>query len=254
MYQAAEEGQAFVSFLAGLPARYAAPAPAGPEQQIAHYLATVPLWPNQFVYIHDLRTGQFHHKGFDGCLGYALDALTADFFVRNIHPADRSLYFKVSKALLSFVLHHSAHLGPFVTMFQINYRVRRHDGSYITVLRQSTPFLKNANNEVEAYLSFCTDISLLAPPAQIKWSLQGPQSETFPQFFAEAAAPQRPVLSEREQQVLRLLGRGLTSPAISQALFISLNTVNTHRKNLMRKAGTKKTVNLLAFGRDHGYL
>lgn len=34
-------------------------------------------------------------------------------------------------------------------------------------------------------------------------------------------------------------------------MFISLNTLNMHRKNLMRKAGTKKTVNLLGFGHDH---
>lgn len=48
-------------------------------------------------------------------------------------------------------------------MFKNNYRVREHDDSYITVLRQSTPFLKNANNEVGAYLSFCTNTNLLAP-------------------------------------------------------------------------------------------
>lgn len=254
MHRAVEEGQAFVSFLQELRLRYHNLEQAGPEQKFAHYLATVPVWPNQFVYIHDMRSGRFYHKGFGECLGYELDTLTADFFVRNIHPEDRSLYFKVSKALLSFVLHHSPHVGPFATMFQINYRVRRHDGTYIMVLRQSTPLLKNAANEVEAYLSFCTDISLVTPSTRIKWSLQGPKSELFPQFFSEEASPAWATLSERERQVLHLLGQGLSSPAISKQLFISLNTVNTHRKSLMRKAGARKTVNLLAFARDHGYL
>lgn len=249
-----DEGPAFVAFLAGLPQHYASAGPTT-DDLIGYYLQAVPLWPNQFLYIHDMRAGQFHHKGFDRCLGYSLDELTADFFVRNIHPADRSTYFRVSKALLAFVLRYSPELVPFVTTFQINYRVRRRDGTYITVLRQSTPLVKNGCHEVEAYLSFCTDISLIATSTHMKWQLQGPRSDEFPQFLTggEAAASHVP-LSGRELEVLRLLGQGLSSLAISKNLYISLNTVNSHRKSLLKKAGVTKTVSLLAFARDHGYL
>ena len=153
------------------------------------------------------------------------------------------------------MLRHSPELAPFVTIFQINYRVRRRDGTYCTVLRQSTPLFKNERHEIEAYLSFCTDISLIATSSHIKWQLQGPRSEEFPQFLTGGAAAASHVpLSEREQQVVRLLGEGLSSAAISKRLFISLNTVNTHRKSLLKKAGVAKTVSLLAFARDHGYL
>ena len=42
-------------------------------------------------------------------------------------------------------------------------------------------------------------------------------------------------LSERELDVLRLLGTDLDGPAIARELMVSLNTVRTHTKNIYAK-------------------
>jgi LuxR family maltose regulon positive regulatory protein len=44
-------------------------------------------------------------------------------------------------------------------------------------------------------------------------------------------------LSERELDVLRLLGSDLGGPAIARELVVSLNTVRTHTKNIYAKLG-----------------
>ena len=44
-------------------------------------------------------------------------------------------------------------------------------------------------------------------------------------------------LSEREQQVLRLLDSELSGPEIARALFISPNTLRTHTKHIFTKLG-----------------
>ena len=44
-------------------------------------------------------------------------------------------------------------------------------------------------------------------------------------------------LSERELEVLRLLGTDLTGPEIARELMVSLNTVRTHTKNIYSKLG-----------------
>ena len=44
-------------------------------------------------------------------------------------------------------------------------------------------------------------------------------------------------LSERELDVLRLLGTDLDGPAIARELVVSLNTVRTHTKNIYAKLG-----------------
>jgi len=45
------------------------------------------------------------------------------------------------------------------------------------------------------------------------------------------------LLSERELDVLRLLGTELNGPEIARHLTVSLNTVRTHTKNLYTKLG-----------------
>ena len=44
-------------------------------------------------------------------------------------------------------------------------------------------------------------------------------------------------LSEREVEVLRLLGTELSGPEIARELSVSLNTVRTHTKNIYSKLG-----------------
>jgi LuxR family maltose regulon positive regulatory protein len=44
-------------------------------------------------------------------------------------------------------------------------------------------------------------------------------------------------LSERELEVLRLLGTDLNGPEIARELVVSLNTMRTHTKNIFSKLG-----------------
>ena len=57
-------------------------------------------------------------------------------------------------------------------------------------------------------------------------------------------------LTEREGEVFALLARGRDVGYIEQALFISRNTVNTHRKNLYRKLGIHTQQELLSLIED----
>lgn len=54
----------------------------------------------------------------------------------------------------------------------------------------------------------------------------------------EAAALDLERLTDREQQVLKLIGSGLSSIGISAELGISLRTTTTHRRNICSKLGT----------------
>jgi len=54
-----------------------------------------------------------------------------------------------------------------------------------------------------------------------------------------------PVLSSREKEVLQLISDGLTNPQIADKLFISLHTVDSHRKNLLTKFAVNNTAGLI---------
>lgn len=53
------------------------------------------------------------------------------------------------------------------------------------------------------------------------------------------------VLTRREKEVLELIADGLTNNEIAQKLFISVTTVDTHRKNLLVKCKTKNVAALV---------
>ena len=54
-----------------------------------------------------------------------------------------------------------------------------------------------------------------------------------------------PVLSSREKEVLQLIADGFTNPQIATKLFISLHTVDSHRKNLLTKFAVNNTASLI---------
>ncbi|MFM9907698.1 MAG: response regulator [Chitinophagaceae bacterium] len=54
-----------------------------------------------------------------------------------------------------------------------------------------------------------------------------------------------PVLSSREKEVLQLIADGFTNPQIATKLFISLHTVDSHRKNLLTKFDVNNTASLI---------
>ena len=62
------------------------------------------------------------------------------------------------------------------------------------------------------------------------------------------------VLTRREKEVLELIGDGMTNAEIAQKLFISVTTVDTHRKNLLAKFETKNTAALIKIAVSRGYL
>ena len=54
-------------------------------------------------------------------------------------------------------------------------------------------------------------------------------------------------LSSREKEILVLVAKGYMSKEIADMLNISMNTVNTHRKNITAKTGIKSIAGLTVY-------
>jgi DNA-binding CsgD family transcriptional regulator len=62
----------------------------------------------------------------------------------------------------------------------------------------------------------------------------------------EPASDSAGTLTDREREVLALVGQGLSSKEIAQQLGISDLTVRKHRENLCRKLGARNAAELVA--------
>jgi DNA-binding NarL/FixJ family response regulator len=74
-------------------------------------------------------------------------------------------------------------------------------------------------------------------------SLRKPESEPDPSHAS---------LSPREKEVLQLLAEGLSSPEIGQRLFIATTTVESHRRNVMRKLRIHSVADLTKYAIREG--
>jgi len=81
--------------------------------------------------------------------------------------------------------------------------------------------------------------------------LSGHMSSFFVQRAIRAPAPESSdglkILSDREIQVLKLIGRGLSSAKIADALYLSVKTIETHRQNVKKKLGLASGTQLVRY-------
>ncbi|MCV2487702.1 response regulator transcription factor [Flavobacterium sp. SH_e] len=59
-------------------------------------------------------------------------------------------------------------------------------------------------------------------------------------------------LSSREKEILILIAHEYNTAEIAEKTFISLNTVNTHRRNLLSKLNAKNTAGLVKYAVENG--
>ncbi|MBQ4820378.1 response regulator transcription factor [Aquimarina sp. MMG016] len=76
-----------------------------------------------------------------------------------------------------------------------------------------------------------------------------------PSFLSEDTTQQKKkqVLSKSEREILTLIGQGKTSSEIAAIRFNSVSTVETHRKNIIRKLGLKGKGELLRYAIEKKY-
>ena len=61
-----------------------------------------------------------------------------------------------------------------------------------------------------------------------------------------------PGLSDREFEIILAIAEGLDSEEIAEKLFLSVHTVNTHRRNILEKAGKRSTHELVIEFQEQG--
>lgn len=72
--------------------------------------------------------------------------------------------------------------------------------------------------------------------------------------FAAPTGPALPALSDREQEVLRLLARGLSNAEIAADRFISVETVKSHVATLLAKLGARNRTQAVIAAYESGFV
>lgn len=73
-------------------------------------------------------------------------------------------------------------------------------------------------------------------------------------FEKDIGKNKEPLLTKREKEVLRLMAKGMPSKKIADELFLSINTVNNHRRKILEKTKTENTAMAIQYGMSFGIL
>ena len=76
------------------------------------------------------------------------------------------------------------------------------------------------------------------------------QKKTFPSFKSNHNGP----LTERETEILQLIAQEYSNGEIAEKLFISIRTVDTHRRNLLEKLQVKNTAGMVKYAIEKGLI
>lgn len=162
-------------------------------------------------------------------------------------PEDAVGLIEISKQINSYV---PALSGTQIKHFRAiwDYRLLRQDGVITRVCQESTALKTDENGHISYFLVYVSDITHFKGEGKQHFHLSGGNEARLGMIDSfSGKCSLLPMLSKRELELVKLIGQGLTSEQISSRLLISVNTVNTHRQNMIRKLQLTDTTELLNF-------
>lgn len=139
--------------------------------------------------------------------------------------------------------------------FVFNYDFYKADGTMATVVQYSTFSYPVENGIPLINLCFVQELYGMPSGDLIYFTVE--QLDANLKFIPVMKQIYRNVphgLTAREQEILQLSYRGLSTKMIAGNFQISPNTVRNHKKNMMEKTGTQSIIELIHFALQHSLL
>ena len=223
-----------------------------------HFLNQLDAVGNSAISVFDLYKQEhiYISQKFASSLGYNLNEVVdgnTDFFNDKVHPEDFEQLTRNGITLLKMAF--SLPPEERLNYKLINdYRLKHGTGKYIRVIEQHQVLENDPKDNCWLALSIL-DIS---PNQDLHKKVLSQLFNFRNGEIVPFESGQKPVLStplsNRERQILHLIKEGHPSKIISDQLFISVHTVNTHRQRILEKLNAKNSLEALRYAEQHGLL
>lgn len=210
-----------------------------------------------YSYIFNVRESAFEliSNEITTVLGYQPDEIDVPFLLSKIHPEDQPWFLNFENKVGEFfgTLSHKQ-----IPNYKVRYdfRIRNKNGEYIRVLQQVITIQFDESKRVLRTFGVHTDITHIKQDGVPVLSFIGLNGE--PSYVGvkvkDIFSPATISLTRREREVLALLIEGRKSEDISRMLYISKQTVDSHRKNLLKKTNCINTASLTSMAIKKGWL
>lgn len=199
---------------------------------------------------------EYVSKNFKACTGLDPKLMLdggMEYFWTLFHPADIELWINCLKELMEFTMSELSDDQRRHMSYTWNYRIKNGNGEYVNIVQNTTPLQFDDNNKPIIGLAHYTVLNEhinLNICASAKILNTKNEYETL--FFKNMSSMNLlEGISKRERDVVRLLVRKKTSEEIADNLNISKHTVDTHRRNILKKLNVNSTAELTAYFKNY---
>lgn len=130
-------------------------------------------------------------------------------------------------------------------------RIQNRNGNYIRITEHEQVAQLDTNGNIWLMLSII-DIDADESKEDFKSYLYNCRTGNVTNYSVSNSLSE--VLTFREIEILRMMKNGYLSKEISGKLFISINTVNTHRQNIFRKLNVDNSIEAINSAKKRGLI
>lgn len=207
------------------------------------------------ILIFNFATAQYEYfsSNLEKILGYIPEKLTgisgAEFVLNCFGPVELPIIGDLNSTVIRYYKDYAALQKVDELRLTHVCKLRKFNGDYIWTLIQTVVLEVLDNGIPLRTIAFVTDISDIKTDNKISFNVSVKSSDgigyetIFSKHYESEILAE--LLTKREIDVLNLLCKGCKNTEISEKLGISIDTVKTHRKNILRKTGKTNFIQLL---------
>ena len=202
---------------------------------------------------------EYVSKNMRSCLGLDKTLFEENgmrYFWSRMHPDDLEKWLLALNSLMDFTLNEIAEEDRIKMTYTWNYRLRNGEDEYVNIIQNTSPLEFDSNNKPIIGLAHYTvlhpDINLQVCASAKRLNDQNEYDTLYFNNFSQKLISDG--ISNRERDVIRLLVLNYSSKDIAEKLNISPNTVDTHRRNILKKLGISSTGELIGMMKLNQFL
>ncbi len=195
---------------------------------------------------------EYVSKNFTSCTGLENNDMLEGgmkYFWSRFHPDDIELWVKTLQSLMDFTMKDLDPKKRSKMSYTWNYRIKNSKGKYVNIIQNTTPLQFDDSNKPIIGLAHYTVLDAgikMDICASAKYLNKKKEYETL--YFSNFSNKNMlDAVSNRERDIIRLLLQKNTSKEMAEKLSISKHTVDTHRRNILKKFNLSSTGGLRSY-------
>jgi DNA-binding CsgD family transcriptional regulator len=193
---------------------------------------------------------EYISKNFKACTGIEKKKMMVggmNYFWTLFHQEDIKLWLECLQSLMEFTMLELEAEKRSKMSYTWNYRIKKGNGDYVNIIQNTTPMqFDDAGKPVIGLAHYTVLDAAIYMDICASAKYLNEQNEYEILFFKNMSTKNiLGAATNRERDVIRLLILNLTSQEIAEKLFLSKHTIDTHRRNIMKKFNIGSTNELI---------